>query len=145
MIDPARVSVVGDPPVARSSEEVATPTSITPPLAVSAYAVAANVESATTVTSSPAVSVPATVAETDGVPLNIAFGNGKVATAPLPPVAIAFEVPSPAGGAMVDSGWPDGASSRPQFAAQAVLRSTTKACWSGTAGAIRSTSFRPMR
>ena len=116
MIDPARVIVVGDPPVARSSEEVATPTSITPPLAVSAYDSGGegrvghdgDVESG-------GQRAGHGGRDRRGAGSTIAFGNGKSATAPLPPVAIAFEVPSFAGGAMVDSGWPDGASSRPQF------------------------------
>ena len=62
------------------------------------------------------------MAETDGVPASEAFGNGKSAKAPVPPIAMAFDVPSFAGGAMVDNGWPEGASNRPQSDAQGVVR-----------------------
>src|SRR4051794_9388683 len=100
VIDPASVIVVGDSP--SSSADVATPIeAIRPPLAVSAYDVTAKVESAFTVTSKPAMSVPATVADTDGVPFTEVLGNGKSRMAPVPPTAIALETPSPAGGTTV--------------------------------------------
>ena len=108
MIVPASVTVVGDPPVARSSDAVAMPTEIRP----TARGVGVDRGREGRVGRHLDVEAggqsPATVADTDGVPVNEALGNGKSPTAPVPPIAMAFDVPSPAGGTMVDNGWPDG-------------------------------------
>ena len=86
----------------------------------------------------------ATNAVTLGVPFSSAYGNANWKPPPVPPWAVAPDLPSPVAAATVLSACPDGARSLPQPLEHAVVRFGNRACVlgspAGTIGVCRSTS-----